>query len=245
MSSVFCAGPRLLLVQLDRQNLYFGARMNFELTIRRRSIPDQVLIAHVRRVASELNLLTLTIDIYNERGKYASTTLTRRFGNWPKVLILAQLAPSRNPLNITYHELMKNLENVWRILGKQPRYQDMNSSVSAYSAGTHENRYGGWNQALEVFVDEVKKADFESRSNKTPPRIKSGGHQTSRSINYRLRYLVLRRDNFKCKYCGRSPSTTPGLELEPDHVIPWSAGGEATLENLRSSCSECNIGKVI
>ncbi len=217
--------------------------MNFELSIRRQSIPDQELIADVRRIASELNLLTLTIDLYNERGKYSSTTLTRRFGNWPKVLTLAELSPSRSPLNISHLELMKNLEKVWRILGKQPRYQDMNSPISDYSSGTYENRYGSWNQALEVFVDEVTKADFESRSKVILPRIKGGGHQTSRSINYRLRYLVLRRDDFKCQYCGRSPSTTPGLELELDHVVPWSAGGETTLENLRSSCSECNIGK--
>lgn len=217
--------------------------MNFDFRIRRQSIPDQDLIADVRRVASELNLLTLTIDLYNERGKYASTTLTRRFGNWPKVLTLAELSPSRSPLNISHHELMKNLENVWRSLGKQPSYQDMNSTISNYSAGTYENRYGSWNQALEVFGGEVKKADFESRSKIIPPRIKSEGHQTSRSINYRLRYLVLRRDDFKCQYCGRSPSTTPGLELQPDHVVPWSAGGETTLENLRSSCKDCNTGK--
>lgn len=34
-----------------------------------------------------------------------------------------------------------------------------------------------------------------------------------------------------------------GALLHVDHVIPWSKGGETTLENLRVLCSVCNIGK--
>ena len=58
-------------------------------------------------------------------------------------------------------------------------------------------------------------------------------HKTKRSINWRLRFLVMRRDNFKCKNCGRSPSTYPSTILHVDHVKAWVNGGETVLENLR------------
>jgi 5-methylcytosine-specific restriction endonuclease McrA len=28
-----------------------------------------------------------------------------------------------------------------------------------------------------------------------------------------------------------------------DHIVPWSKGGETILENLRTLCSKCNLGK--
>lgn len=68
-------------------------------------------------------------------------------------------------------------------------------------------------------------------------------HRTKREVNDRLRFRVMRRDNFKCQYCGRSPATDPKIILHVDHIIPWSKDGETTFENLRTLCSNCNIGK--
>jgi 5-methylcytosine-specific restriction endonuclease McrA len=33
------------------------------------------------------------------------------------------------------------------------------------------------------------------------------------------------------------------LELHVDHLMPFSAGGKTVPENLRSTCSDCNLGK--
>ena len=68
-------------------------------------------------------------------------------------------------------------------------------------------------------------------------------HKTSRDINLRLRFQVLKRDNFKCCMCGRSPASTPDLELHIDHIKPYSKGGETVIENLQTLCSDCNLGK--
>lgn len=65
----------------------------------------------------------------------------------------------------------------------------------------------------------------------------------SRVISDKLRYTVLKRDNFKCCACGASPAKDPAVELHIDHIVPWSKGGETTLENLQTLCSKCNIGK--
>lgn len=66
---------------------------------------------------------------------------------------------------------------------------------------------------------------------------------TSRKISDKLRYQVLKRDNFKCCACGASPAKDPSIELHIDHIIPYSKGGETTIDNLQTLCSKCNLGK--
>jgi 5-methylcytosine-specific restriction endonuclease McrA len=72
---------------------------------------------------------------------------------------------------------------------------------------------------------------------------KDYSHKTKREPGMRLRFEVLKRDNFKCCACGASPAKDPSVDLHIDHVIPWSKGGETVLDNLQTLCSACNIGK--
>jgi len=56
-----------------------------------------------------------------------------------------------------------------------------------------------------------------------------------------IRWEVLKRDKFRCVYCGAKASD--GIKLEVDHVIPRSAGGENSLSNLVTACERCNRAK--
>lgn len=56
-----------------------------------------------------------------------------------------------------------------------------------------------------------------------------------------LRYDIMRRDGFRCCLCGRSAQQ--GVELEVDHIVPVSRGGNTTPENLQTLCRDCNRGK--
>ena len=67
--------------------------------------------------------------------------------------------------------------------------------------------------------------------------------KTSRKISDKLRYQVLKRDNFRCCACGASPAKESSVELHIDHVIPWSKGGKTEIGNLQTLCSKCNLGK--
>ena len=78
---------------------------------------------------------------------------------------------------------------------------------------------------------------------KTTISLPAVQHTTTRDINLRLRYKVMMRDNFKCCACGASPAKNPEIELHIDHIIPWSKGGETTIDNLQTLCSKCNLGK--
>jgi len=67
--------------------------------------------------------------------------------------------------------------------------------------------------------------------------------QKSRDPSPRLRFEVLARDKFTCRFCGASPTKDPSVTLHIDHIIPWSKGGETSLDNLQTLCSKCNLGK--
>jgi 5-methylcytosine-specific restriction enzyme A len=62
----------------------------------------------------------------------------------------------------------------------------------------------------------------------------------SRSIPLSVRLDVLTRDGYKCVYCGRNSQQ---IDLEIDHIIPYSKGGSNQIDNLQSLCFDCNRGK--
>lgn len=266
--------------------------MKFELEEYHRDITDEELIADLKRVSNELDKKSVSFRSYNVRGRYNSSTLVRRFGNWPDVLKRAGLQVDRHPVRISEEELFYNIEEIWVKLGRQPRITEIEKPLSKYGHGTYQKRFGTWRKALDKFVaymnteesissgddsshtsDNLKNAleptqdapfipvpaprskpapDFAAGVAKDPHRregirkleIEPGSqHKTKRNVNWRLRFVVMKRDNFKCRHCGRSPATDPTIVLHVDHKVAWVNGGETVLENLETLCSKCNIGK--
>lgn len=60
------------------------------------------------------------------------------------------------------------------------------------------------------------------------------------AVPKRVRFEVLRRDEFTCRYCG---AKAPDVALEVDHVVPVALGGDDTPGNLVTACHDCNAGK--
>jgi len=61
-----------------------------------------------------------------------------------------------------------------------------------------------------------------------------------KSISKKVRFEVFKRDGFTCQYCGNHP---PAVILEPDHIDPVANGGTNRMDNLVTSCFDCNRGK--
>jgi Homing endonuclease associated repeat/HNH endonuclease len=218
--------------------------MAFELDDYHRNMSDDELVADLRRVASELGKESVTMEEQNERGRFHAATYFRRFGNWFRALDAAGLQYSRPPMNTPEEDLFRNLEEVWTTLGRQPRYAEFNKPFSKFSVGTYEKRFGSWRKALEAFVVFINTEDWPEAAEKEYPNPGPVSLlQGPRNINWRLRFIVMRRDNFKCKLCGRSPAKDPSIILHVDHVQAWIKGGKTVLENLQTLCSVCNIGK--
>lgn len=60
------------------------------------------------------------------------------------------------------------------------------------------------------------------------------------AVTKRVRFEVLRRDNYTCRYCGAKAETSP---LTVDHVVPVALGGGDDPSNLVAACADCNSGK--
>lgn len=56
----------------------------------------------------------------------------------------------------------------------------------------------------------------------------------------KTRFELFKRDNFTCVYCGNKP---PQCVLEIDNIIPVTKGGSNEIDNLVTSCFDCNRGK--
>lgn len=219
------------------------------------------IISDLQKVSQKIGKKTFNSSEYNVNGNYSTNIFYRKFGSWNNALVAAGLEPFDHPLGggtknkITEYQCVEEIERVWIELGRQPTTTDIKNGVSKYSLHVFERRFGSWRKALEFFVSymngeqEVEKPDeiesdvpdipvLQQPTNKTETI-----HKTKRDINLRTRFLVMKRDNFKCCMCGRSPATTPGLELHIDHIKPWAKGGETVIDNLQTLCSECNLGK--
>lgn len=61
-----------------------------------------------------------------------------------------------------------------------------------------------------------------------------------KSTGKRLRFEIMKRDGFKCRYCGATAAT---VLLHIDHVVPVAEGGSSDPANLVTACVDCNGGK--
>lgn len=59
---------------------------------------------------------------------------------------------------------------------------------------------------------------------------------------YISKFLIFKRDKFKCIYCGES-SIEDGVKLVIEHIKPRSKGGTNNINNIATSCQDCNLIK--
>jgi 5-methylcytosine-specific restriction endonuclease McrA len=86
-------------------------------------------------------------------------------------------------------------------------------------------------------------ASLGPRSSRPGRTLIRGGVPRARDpLPAQLRFRILQRDGFRCRYCGRT-GDAPGVVLHVDHVVPVATGGVTIEDNLRTACEECNLGK--
>lgn len=213
--------------------------MSFEFEDTKPNITNEQLLADPRRVASSLGTSVLTQRAYLSAGQYSTAVIKKRFGKWKAAVATAGLEAGSEQ-DIPLDELFDNLREVWIKLGCQPRKRRMVSPLSRYTQNPYVRRFGSWLNAMRSFAQSVKETEPDGTTAKyTPTRNGRGPREPS----LRLRFLVMRRDHFKCVLCGRTPATDPATELHIDHSVAWSKHGRTKMSNLRTLCSQCNLGK--
>jgi len=216
--------------------------MRFELEEYNRNVPDEELILDLRRVAALVGRETVTLAEQNKHGRFHSMTLRRRFKGWKEALEIAGLQHGKR-VNIPEEELLKHIEELWVRLGRQPHFTDLKAE-GTFGGTTYIRRFGSWRKALQSFVASVNSEDTSPNGSTEEPSVEQRPQKRGqRDINWRLRFIVMRRDNFRCTACGQTQGDDPSTKLEVDHIRAWSKGGATVLENLQTLCRKCNIGK--
>ena len=214
----------------------YNASMDFKLRHSAIHSSDEDLLKNLLQVAKLLEKETVSKTEYEKHGKFSTDTYRRRFSGWKNALKKAGLTTGIE-MNIPYDNLFDNLEIIWRSLGRQPFAAEMKKPLSKYDRSTYLRKFGNWQNACEEFI-KYKKSDVAF--------IKMAQKEStarSRSINGKNRLKILKRDNYKCVICGRSPATHAGIFLHIDHIQPFSKGGSNEINNLRTLCHKCNLGK--
>lgn len=96
------------------------------------------------------------------------------------------------------------------------------------------------NQANSQKADQPKPKTKKPAVSKSESESKHDLSKRSRYIPPSIRVSVLHRDGYKCVFCGRGAKQ---VELEVDHILPFSKGGTNEPSNLQTLCFDCNRGK--
>lgn len=223
------------------------------LSCQSRFLSNEEVLAELRRVAEELGGASLTVGQVNEHSEIISSGVVRsRFGSWGAGLAAAGLTSPPHGNRWTEDDYFENLLAVWTHRRRAPRYAEMRSQPSVIGGSAYVKRFGSWTAAKHAFAERINSdldrspaQDKRTRQdgNPVPGTRRTQRAEDQKDIRLGLRYEVLRRDRFRCVTCGRSPATDLTCVLQVDHVVPFSKGGKTTIENLRSLCDDCNLGK--
>lgn len=217
--------------------------------LRYKNASREELLFDLIRVNHIVGNNTITCTLYALHGKYDRNSFTHEFGSWNSALKAAGLTETGYHRNVTKEELLSEIEKMWGSLGRQPTINDVKSGFSKYGQKTYYRVFGSWSNALKCFIEYENDPSTENMyvdSNSFDEKLQVDEpytHSTRRDISLRLRFLVMKRDSFKCCICGASPAKDPNIELHIDHIIPWAKGGETVFNNLQTLCSNCNLGK--
>lgn len=200
-------------------------------------ITDEDIINDLLHVKNDiLKKDTIIFREYKQYGKYGKKAIENHFGTWNNLLDKLQIPKTRICQHLTKEEIFLIIEKLWLKLERQPNLRDF-EIMTNHTKKIIISNFGKWSTCLKEFVK------WENKNSKNLNINSTIKHKTPREASKSLRFDVFKRDNFKCVICGKSPSTTPGLELHLDHIKPYSLGGETILDNLQTLCSDCNLGK--
>ena len=222
-------------------------------------IPRSEIISELGKAAEHFQYTEFTKREFNEISSISASTVQREFGSWSRAIAAIRENLAKKDIDLeprrkgSYSDmqLFKEMERIWGALGHRPSKIEWQSSEPNISYIPYSRYFGGCEKAGLRFIEykmggEVTFAEEEQEQNRLiSPDIVDTTKKTRRKRNVplRLRLDILKRDNFRCVFCGRSPATEVGVVLHLDHITPFSKGGDTVFDNLQTLCERCNLGK--
>jgi hypothetical protein len=211
----------------------------FRLDAKRTRITEREMLDSLRAFAELCGgrpFTTREYDAWKDRVCH-SWTISDRLGSWRRALGRIGIETGVRSRRYSPRELMDNLELVWRELGRPPGARLIARHGFRITEPTYRRRWGSLQKAC-LLLARFKKGEITEQQllGTAPSRQK----QTRATLSLKVRWDVLKRDDYKCVICGACP---PDVELEVDHIVAVSRGGTNDFANLRTLCRPCNQGK--
>ena len=208
---------------------------------------DEAIFSELRRLSQQLGKTDVSIEDIDRYGRCSYALVKKRFGGMRAALQAAGVEATTIRKGISKEHLLRDLATVWEKClaanGRRPFKSELRQFGSEFSGTTYEKHFGTWIKACESLLEWEGQDERPLVSRSSPQAPSRASPQLKKSIPLRIRYVILVRDRFTCRLCGKSPTTHPGTALHIDHIVPESLGGTLDESNLRCLCGECNIGK--
>jgi ribosomal protein L31E len=209
--------------------------------------PSQI-IEELKRVAKHYAFTRFTRHEFDKvSNTVKGTAVLKYFGTWESALqsIGTQLAIQKKDRSIIKNDvLFHEMDRIWQLIGHRPSKIEWDNNNPKFSYSTYKRRFNGWVNACKQFIewkgiDLIPSYELQVKNHVA----KKITQQDIRDIPLKLRLQIFKRDKFKCLLCGRSPASSPIIELHVDHIKPIAKGGKTNADNLQTLCNECNWGK--
>ncbi len=198
---------------------------------------DEEIIEDVLAVKKLLGVDLLTGEEYYHNGKFGKKAVYRHFGSWGKLMDHLGLKKAAVHVKHSPQELFGIMKSLWDEKGCRPsmaEYLHRCGHTKKYILA----RYKSWTEFLRKFLEYANNG-----GESIAPAITVRQSIGPRNIPPKLRYKVMKRDNWTCVLCGVRKTKENNVQLHVDHRIPYSKGGKTVLSNLRTLCSTCNLGR--
>jgi 5-methylcytosine-specific restriction endonuclease McrA len=214
-------------------------KFKFDITAKKMRFSDNDLIESLKVYAKLKNYEYFSTTEYNkwDRKIVAAETFCNRFGSWNRVLRVIGIEGGHER-RYTHEELVENLENIWKELNHPPAKRQLAKYGRRISEAPYRRFWGSLKSVCEQIA-----LFHDGKINREQLLLKSKTNNKRRTIPLNVRWAVLKRDNYTCKKCGRSPGKDQTIELEIDHIMPVAKNGTNDIDNLETLCHECNQGK--
>lgn len=141
--------------------------------------------------------------------------------------------------NVSYDQYLKIEERLFTKQQIKPPLDCKIICIASYTSPKGRNRYS---KKAEYSIADVERHFQILQHQAALQNTEQIKRKRARAqMTDKLRYMILRRDGFRCKICGRTAAD--GVKLHVDHIIPVSKGGTTSPDNLRTLCDACNLGK--
>lgn len=195
------------------------------------------IVEDVERVSREVDGLLSTTE-YIEKGRFDIKTVQRNIG-WNKAKRKAGLDTVEFPHSSSSRNPMKKDE---------VRKKASKTIQSLYDSGEHgvlseSNRLKTSRQARRMWDEEVLCSDVFPSGEDHHAWVENSEYYYGSDWS-EIAEEVRRRDNFRCKRCGKRSADSNGRSLEVHHIKPFRSFDDVenanSKDNLVSLCTSCH-----